>query len=281
MNIYDKIFIAGHKGMVGSSFLKILKNKGYKNLYFIDKKKLDLRDQKKVNNYFKKTKPDIVIICSAKVGGIHANNSFSYDFIRDNLLIQTNLIQTSYQYKTKKVLFLGSSCIYPKNSKQPMTEEMMLSGYLEKTNEQYSIAKLAGIKLCEGLMRQFGNKKNVDFRSVIPPNLFGDNDNYHELNSHVIASLIRKIKIAKKNKNRNIVMWGDGTPKRELMHVDDLVINLIKILKLSKKTYDDNKIEDAMRFMSGGKHIGKILPTQTLTLILVVDMRYQLLILLR
>ena len=240
MNIYDKIFITGHKGMVGSSFLKILKNKGYKNLYFIDKKKLDLRDQKKVNNYFKKPKPDIVIICSAKVGGIHANNSFSYDFIRDNLLIQTNLIQTSYQYKTKKVLFLGSSCIYPKNSKQPMTEEMMLGGYLEKTNEQYSIAKLAGIKLCEGLMRQFGNKKNVDFRSVIPPNLFGDNDNYHELNSHVIASLIRKIKIAKKNKNRNIVIWGDGTPKRELMHVDDLVINLIKILKLSKKTYWKN-----------------------------------------
>ena len=251
MNITDKIFITGHNGMVGSAFLKILKIKGYKNLYFINKKKLDLRNRKKVSDYFNKIKPDVVIICSARVGGIHANNSFSYEFISDNLLIQTNLIQSSYQNKVKKVLFLGSSCIYPKNSKQPMTEKMLLGGYLEKTNEQYSIAKLAGIKLCEGLMRQYGNKKYVDYRSIIPPNLFGNNDNYHELNSHVIASLIRKIKNAKKNKNKNIVLWGDGTPKREFMHVDDLVLYSIKILQISKGVYWKN-----FKFINSHLNIG-------------------------
>ena len=259
MNKTDKIFIAGHKGMVGSAFLKILRIKGYKNLYFINKKKLDLRNQKKVSDYFNKIKPDIVIICSAKVGGIHANNSFPYEFISDNLLIQTNLIQSAYLNKVKKVLFLGSSCIYPKKSKQPMTEKMLLSGYLEKTNEQYAIAKLAGIKLCEGLMRQHGNKKDVDFRSIIPPNLFGDNDNYHELNSHVIASLIRKIKNANKNKIKSIVIWGDGTPKREFMHVDDLVINSIKILQISKRAYWKNfKFSDSPLNIGSGYEISII-----------------------
>jgi GDP-L-fucose synthase len=259
MNKTDKIFIAGHKGMVGSAFLKILRIKGYKNLYFINKKKLDLRNQKKVSDYFNKIKPDIVIICSAKVGGIHANNSFPYEFISDNLLIQTNLIQSAYLNKVKKVLFLGSSCIYPKKSKQPMTEKMLLSGYLEKTNEQYAIAKLAGIKLCEGLMRQHGNKKDVDFRSIIPPNLFGDNDNYHELNSHVIASLIRKIKNANKNKIKSIVIWGDGTPKREFMHVDDLVINSIKILQISKRAYWKNfKFSDSHLNIGSGYEISII-----------------------
>ena len=237
MNKIDKIFIAGHKGMVGASFLKILNKLGYKNLYFIDKISLDLREQKKVNNYFKKIKPDIVIICSAKVGGIYANNTYPYFFIRDNLHIQTNLLQSSYEYNVKKVLFLGSSCIYPKNAKQPMTEEMLLSGSLEKTNEQYAIAKLAGIKMCEGIMRQYGSNKNIDYRTIIPPNLFGGNDNYHELNSHVIAALILKIKNAKKNNDNNVTLWGDGSPKREFLHVDDLVINAIKLLKIPKKKY--------------------------------------------
>ena len=240
MNKNDKIFISGHNGMVGSSFLKKLKKLQFKKIIYETKKNLDLRDQKKVQQYFKKNKIDVLIICSAKVGGIMANNTYPYDFIRDNLLMQTNLIDNALKYSVKKVLFLGSSCIYPKESKQPIKEESLLSGHLEKTNEQYSIAKLSGIKLCEGIMRQYGKQKNIDFRTIIPPNLFGDNDNYDDNNSHVIASLIKKIKNAKMKNAEKIVIWGDGKPKREFLHVDDLVDYSIQILKINKNNFWKN-----------------------------------------
>ena len=237
MNKISKIFVAGHTGMVGSAFLRYFKKKNYKNIYFQSRKKLDLTNQTKVFNYFKNKKFDILLICSAKVGGIYANNTYPHNFIRDNLHIQNNLLEAAFINKISKVLFLGSSCIYPRNCKQPMKEDMLLSGHLEKTNEQYAIAKLAGIKYCEGIMRQYGSNSKVDFRTIIPPNLFGDNDNYDLKNSHVIASLIRKIREAKKNKVKNVYLWGDGTPKREFLHVDDLIEMSIELLKISKKKY--------------------------------------------
>ena len=237
MNKINKIFIAGHTGMVGSAFLRFFRKKKYKNVFLQTRKQLDLTNQTKVFNYFKKIKIDVLIICSAKVGGIYANNTYPHNFIRDNLQIQNNLLEAAFINKISKVLFLGSSCIYPRNCKQPMKEDILLSGHLEKTNEQYAIAKLAGIKYCEGIMRQYGSDTNVDFRTILPPNLFGDNDNYDPKNSHVIASLIKKITEAKKNKLKKVYLWGDGTPKREFLHVDDLVETSVKLLKISKKKY--------------------------------------------
>tara|TARA_A100001015_G_scaffold308689_1_gene406751 strand:+ start:2687 stop:3649 length:963 start_codon:yes stop_codon:yes gene_type:complete len=237
MNKISKIFIAGHTGMVGSAFLRFFRKKKYKNVYYQIRKKLDLTNQTKVFKYFKNKKFDVLIICSAKVGGIYANNTYPHNFIRDNLQIQNNLLEAAFINKIGKVLFLGSSCIYPRNCKQPMKEDMLLSGHLEKTNEQYAIAKLAGIKYCEGIMRQYGSNANIDFRTILPPNLFGDNDNYDPKNSHVIASLIRKITEAKKNKIKKVYLWGDGTPKREFLHVDDLIETSIELLKIPKKKY--------------------------------------------
>lgn len=214
----SKIFIAGHNGMVGSALVRHFKKKNYKNLILVNKNKLDLLDQKKVFNFFKKKKPDFVIIAAAKVGGIYANSTFKADFIYQNLVIQNNLIHGSFITGVKKLIFLGSSCIYPKYSRQPIKESELLNGKLEKTNEPYSIAKIAGLKLCEF----YNNQYKTNYICLMPTNLYGPNDNYDLKNSHFLPALLSKIFFAKKNKKKYFTIWGDGTPKRELMYVDDL-----------------------------------------------------------
>ena len=214
----SKIFIAGHNGLVGSSIFRHFKKKNYKNLIIRDKKNLNLLDQKKTENFLKKVKPDYVIISAAKVGGINANNNYKADFIYENLMIQTNLIHSAYLSGVKKLIFLGSSCIYPKNSKQPIKEKYLLSNKLEPTNDAYAIAKIAGLKMCEAYNKQYG----VNYICLMPTNLFGPNDNYDLENSHFFPALIRKILNAKKNGKKFIEIWGNGKPKRELMYVDDL-----------------------------------------------------------
>lgn len=218
MNKTDKIFVAGHTGMVGSSIIRKLVNDGYKNIITINSKDLDLRNQNSVNNFLKNTLPDYVILASAKVGGIIANDLYSANFIYDNLMIETNVIHASYLYKVKKLLFYGSSCVYPKLSEQPIKEEYLLSGFLEKTNQPFAIAKIAGIELCYAYRKQY----NCNFITAMPTNLYGTNDNYHPENSHVFPALIRKISNAKNNNQDSIIIWGTGNPKREFMHVDDL-----------------------------------------------------------
>jgi len=218
LNKKTKIFIAGHKGMVGSSILKKLLINGYTNLIFADKKKLNLLDQKKVFRYLKKNKPNLVIIAAAKVGGILANSKFKEKFLFENLQIQNNLIHGSYLAKIKNLIFLGSSCIYPRNCKQPMKEDHILSGKLEKTNDAYAIAKIAGIKFCEGLRDQYG----FDAITLMPTNLYGPGDNYSKNTSHVFAALIRRFYEAKIEKQKKVTCWGTGRPKREFLHVDDL-----------------------------------------------------------
>ena len=212
-----KIFIAGHKGMVGSAIFRKLKNKSNK-IVIADRKKINLLDQKSVLSFFKKNKFDEVYLCAAKVGGIHANNTYVADFIYQNLEIQNNLIHSSYLTKVKKLMFLGSSCVYPKKSKIPIREEYLLTSELENTNEMYAIAKLAGLKMCKAYNSQF----KTDFRAVMPTNLYGQNDNYDSLNSHVLAALIKKIVLAKKQNKKSFIVWGTGKPKREFLHVDDL-----------------------------------------------------------
>lgn len=227
MNKTDKIYIAGHTGMVGSSILRKLVDDGYKNIITINSSDLDLRDQNSVNNFFFKTLPDYVILASAKVGGIIANDLYSANFIFDNLMIETNVIHSSYLTKVKKLLFFGSSCIYPKFCEQPIKEEYLLSGFLERTNQPFAIAKIAGIELCNAYRKQY----NCNFITGMPTNLYGTNDNYHPENSHVFPALIRKISIAKKNNEESIVIWGTGKPKREFMHVDDLANASIFLMK--------------------------------------------------
>ena len=220
INIHSKIFIAGHKGMLGSSVLRILKKRGYKNLIIVDKKKLDLRDQLSVKKFFKKKKPHAVIIAAARVGGIKANINYPANFIRDNLQIQTNIISSSYDNKVKKLILFGSSCIYPKNLKKPIKEDQILTGTLESTNESYSIAKIAGIKMIEAFNKQYKKK----YICLMPCNLFGPNDNYDTQNSHFLPALIKKIYLAskKKGKNKIVKLWGTGKPLRELLHVDEV-----------------------------------------------------------
>ena len=218
MDKKDKIYIAGHNGMVGSSILKKLQSKGYTNLIYKSSKELDLRCQKDVNIFFQIEKPQFVFIAAAKVGGIIANNTFRAEFIYDNLVIQSNLINASKENNVKKLLFLGSSCIYPKNCKQPIKEKYLLRGSLEITNEPYAIAKIAGLKLCESYYHQYG----CEFISLMPTNLYGPNDNYDLKSSHVLPALIRKFHEAKTNQKKEVVVWGDGTPRREFLHVDDL-----------------------------------------------------------
>ncbi len=219
INIYSKIFIAGHKGMLGSSILRILKKRGYKNLITIEKKKLDLRKQLLVKKFFKKNKPNAVIIAAAKVGGIKANMDYPADFIYDNLQIQTNLISASYEYKVKKLILFGSSCIYPKNISKPIKENQMMTGSLEETNESYSIAKIAGIKMIEAFNKQYKKK----YICLMPCNLFGPNDNYDTKNSHFLPAFIKKIYLASKKKNNKIVkLWGTGKPLREVLYVDEV-----------------------------------------------------------
>ena len=230
INHNSKIFVAGHKGLVGSAILRLLKKRGYKNLLIIDKKHLDLRDQKKVIYFLKKKKPDFVFIAAGKVGGIYSNLKYKADFITDNLQIQTNLIHGAYLSGIKNLIFLGSSCIYPKNSKQPIKENYLLSGKLEQTNDAYAIAKIAGIKMCQSYNEQY----KLNFKSLMPTNTFGPNDNYDKNNSHFFPALIRKVHQAKLTKKNFITLWGDGKPKREVIHVDDLADACLFFMK--KKT---------------------------------------------
>ena len=213
-----KIYIAGHRGMVGSAIERKLRSEGYHNIIARTSSELDLRNQQAVNAFFDLEKPDYVILAAAKVGGIHANNTYRAEFIYDNLMMEANIIHAAYLNKVKKLLFLGSSCIYPKMAPQPLKEEYLLSGYLESTNQPYAIAKIAGIEMCHSYRAQHG----CNFISAMPTNLYGTNDNYHPENSHVLPALIRRIILAKKNNDPSVVIWGTGTPRREFMHVDDL-----------------------------------------------------------
>ena len=218
MELKSKIYIAGHKGMVGSAILRNLQEKGYKNFLLKTSSELDLKKTQQVDEFFETEKPDYVFLAAAKVGGIQANNSYRADFLYDNLMIQNNIIHASFVNKVKKLLFLGSSCIYPKLAPQPLKEDYLLSGYLEDTNEPYAIAKIAGIKLCESYFRQHG----CNFFSVMPTNLYGKNDNYDLNNSHVLPALIRKFHHAKENNLPFVEIWGTGSPLREFLNADDL-----------------------------------------------------------
>ncbi len=234
MELTDKIYIAGHNGMVGKALLNKIKELGYTNIVTRNSKELDIRNQLEVNNFFIKEKPDYVFIAAAKVGGINANNIYRADFIYDNLMIEANLIHASYVNKVKKLLLLGSSCIYPRNAPQPIKEEYLLSGYLEQTNEPYAIAKIAGIKLCESYRRQYG----CNFISVMPTNLYGPNDNYDLNNSHVVPALLRKFHEAISNNNSYVEIWGTGEAYREFMYVDDLADACLFLMN----NYNDEQI---------------------------------------
>ena len=229
----QKIYVAGHRGMIGSAIVRKLKSHGYNNILTSSRGELDLTNQTKVQNFFEAEKPDQVYLCAAKVGGVHANNAFPAEFIYENLMIQLNIIHAAYLSNVKKLLFLGSSCIYPRDAIQPMKEESLLSGYLESTNEPYAIAKISGIKLCESYNRQF----DTDFRSVMPSNLYGIGDNYHPTNSHVIPGLIRRFHDAKIQNTDTVEIWGSGDPKREFLFVDDMASASIHVMDLSKEEY--------------------------------------------
>ena len=214
----SKIYIAGHNGMVGSAIVRKLRKEGYNNLVFRDSSTLDLRNQSDVQFFFELEQPEYVFLAAAKVGGILANNKYKAEFLYDNLMIESNVIHAAWMFNVKKLLFLGSSCIYPKMAPQPLKEEYLLTGLLEKTNEPYAIAKIAGIKLCDAFRSQYG----CNFISAMPTNLYGPNDNYDLINSHVIPALIRKFHVAKKSGAKEVVLWGTGSPMREFLHVDDL-----------------------------------------------------------
>ena len=238
----SKIYVAGHNGMVGSAICRILYGLGFTNLILKSSKELDLRNSVETEDFFKSKKPDFVFLAAAKVGGILANSSYKADFIYDNLMIQNNVIHCAHKYKVKKLLFLGSSCIYPKNSLQPIKEEFLLSGHLEPTNEPYAIAKIAGLKMCEYYRDQYG----CNFISAMPTNLYGPNDNFDLKTSHVFAALIRKFHEGKTNNLSEIELWGSGAPKREFLYVDDLADALIFLMKNynSKSTINIGSGED-------------------------------------
>lgn len=214
----SKIYVAGHNGMVGSAIVRRLEEEGYQNITVRSSKEVDLRNQWEVTEFFKNAQPEYVFLAAAKVGGILANNTYRADFLYDNLMIASNIIHAAYTHKVKKLLFLGSSCIYPKLAPQPLKEEYLLTGELEQTNEPYAIAKIAGIKLCESYRDQYG----ANFISAMPTNLYGPNDNYNLQTSHVLPALIKKFHLAKKNDLESVEIWGTGSPKREFLHVDDL-----------------------------------------------------------
>ena len=218
MKISDKIYVAGHRGMVGSAIVRLLEQRGYKNLVTKTSAELDLRNQQAVNDFFAKEKPEYVFLSAAKVGGILANNTYRAEFIYDNLMIQSNLIEAAYRSRVKKLLFLGSSCIYPKLATQPLKEEYLLSGYLEPTNQSYAIAKIAGIEMCDAYRAQYG----CNFISAMPTNLYGPNDNYDLNGSHVVPALLRKVMTSKEQLLDSVTIWGTGTPRREFLHVDDM-----------------------------------------------------------
>ena len=236
MNLTDRIYIAGHNGLVGSAIVRQLKERGFLNLIMRSHKELDLIDQNQVQVFFKKEKPDYVILAAAKVGGIHANNSYPADFIYKNIMIESNVINSSYENKVRRLLFLGSTCIYPKAAEQPMQEDALLTNILEPTNEPYAIAKIAGIKLCESYNRQY----NTDFRSVMPTNLYGINDNFHPKNSHVIPALIQRFHQAKINNDSELVIWGTGDAMREFLYVDDMAQASLFVLELDEQIYKAN-----------------------------------------
>ena len=252
INKKSRIFVTGHKGLVGSAVIRRLNHYGYKNILYIEKKILDLRNQQKVFSFFKKNKIDAVINAAGKVGGIYANNKYKADFIYENLAIQNNVIHACFQNKIKSLIFLGSSCIYPRNSKQPIKENYLLTGELEKTNEPYAIAKIAGIKMCESYNFQY----KTNYKCLMPCNLYGPNDNYDPKTSHFFPALLVKAINAKKNKKNKIIVWGTGKPKRELMYVDDLADACIYFL--NKKTKEslinvgsgyDLRIIDIVKFI--------------------------------
>jgi GDP-L-fucose synthase len=235
-----KIYVAGHRGMVGSAIVRTLQSKGFDNIITRTHAELDLCNQHDVQQFFQEENPDQVYLAAAKVGGIYANNTFPAEFIYQNLMIESNIIHQSFVAGVKKLLFLGSSCIYPKMAEQPMSEDALLTGQLESTNEPYAIAKIAGIKLCESYNRQYGASHGIDYRSVMPTNLYGPGDNYHPDNSHVIPGLIRRFHEAKINQLPEVKIWGSGTPKREFLFVDDMAQASVFVMNLDKSTYDQN-----------------------------------------
>jgi GDP-L-fucose synthase len=239
-DLNQKIYIAGHRGMVGSAIVRNLEAKGFTNIVTRTHAELDLTNQAKVATFFETEKPDQVYLAAAKVGGIHANNTYPAEFIYDNLMVQNNVIHQAFVHGVKKLLFLGSSCIYPKLAPQPMSEDALLTGKLESTNEPYAIAKIAGIKLCESYNRQYGATHGVDYRSVMPTNLYGPGDNYHPENSHVIPALIRRFHEAKMSNAPEVVIWGTGTPRREFLYVDDMAAASVFVMDLDKKIYDQH-----------------------------------------
>ena len=232
-----KIFIAGHKGMVGSSIVKLLLKKGEKNLITRTHSELDLTKQNDVLNFFKKNKINQIYIAAARVGGIRANSKYPAEFIYKNLMIELNIIHSAFLCGIKKILFLGSSCIYPKFAKTPTKEEDLMSGKLELTNEPYAIAKIAGIKMCESYNRQYGTSHGLDYRCILPSNLYGPGDNYDLKNSHVIPALIKKFHNAKKKRSPHVVIWGTGKPKREFLHVNDLARACVHVMNINKTLY--------------------------------------------
>jgi GDP-L-fucose synthase len=234
----QKIYVAGHRGMVGSAIVRILAAQGQTNIITRTHTELDLTNQVAVRAFFETEKPSQVYLAAAKVGGIHANNTFPAEFIYQNLMMQANVIDAAFQNGVQKLLFLGSSCIYPRMAPQPMSESSLLTGPLEPTNEPYAIAKIAGIKLCESYNRQYGDSHGVDYRSVMPTNLYGPGDNYHPENSHVIPALIRRFHEAKVSGAPSVTIWGSGTPKREFLYVDDMASASVFVMNLPKATLD-------------------------------------------
>jgi len=235
----SKIYIAGHRGLVGSAIMRQLEARGCSNLISRTHSELDLTNQSQVQAFFEKERPEYVILAAAKVGGIYANNTYPAEFIYQNMMIEANVINAAYQNGVKRLLFLGSSCIYPKAVEQPMREDALLTGILEPTNEPYALAKIAGIKLCESYNRQYG----TDFRSVMPTNLYGEGDNFHPENSHVIPALIRRFHEAKLRGDNEVVVWGTGNAMREFLHVDDMAAASIFVLELDETTYKANTQE--------------------------------------
>jgi GDP-L-fucose synthase len=241
MNKTPKIYVAGHRGMVGSAIVRKLQADSFNNIVVRTHTELDLTNQEAVNAFFKKERPDQVYLAAAKVGGIHANNTYPAVFIYENLMVQNNVVNAAWQHGVRKLLFLGSSCIYPRMVEQPMPESALLTGTLEPTNEPYAIAKIAGIKLCESYNRQYG----VDYRSVMPANLYGPGDNYHPENSHVIPALIRRFHEAKVLNKPDVIIWGTGTPRREFLYVDDMAAASVHVMNLDKTIY--NKYTSSMQ----------------------------------
>ncbi len=234
-----KLYVAGHNGMVGSALVRLLQ-KTKVEIITKNRSELDLLNQKEVRDFFINQKIDQVYLAAAKVGGIHANENYPANFLYENLMIETNIIHNAFLSGVKKLLFLGSSCIYPKNANQPMKEEELMTGKLESTNEPYAIAKIAGIKMCESYNRQYGKSHMIDYRSIMPTNLYGPGDNYHAENSHVIPGLIYRFHNAKIKNLREVTIWGTGTPRREFLYVDDMARASIHIMNIEKKIYDDH-----------------------------------------